>query len=217
MAMGLDVTGLDVMQKALELAVARSQDMAQVWNDFGEEAILQTHLRAAGGIAPDGSAWPVSARAAGVSGQTLDRTGRLLASASYEWNGREFTLFSDDIRAAVHQEGKTIRPTAGKKALAIPMSEEVASQYKAGVSIREQWPDSFLLVSEAGNAFIVQRRGQRIAHTSSQLGAIEFLFMLVPSVTEPERRWLGFSETDILGFEGIVIRHYGLFGQGGDA
>jgi len=209
-AMGIEITGLDGLQGILDRAIGKSQDLSPVWNDFGEEAILQTHLRAAGGIAPDGSAWPVSARAAGVSGQTLDKTGRLLASASYEFDGRTFALFSDDIRAAVHQEGKTIYPTAGKKALAIPMSEEVANQYQAGVSIREQWPDAFLLVSEAGNAFLVQR-------PKSGGYEIEFLFMLVPSVHEPERWWLGLSPDDIVYFEGRVVQHYGMFGSGGEA
>jgi len=218
MASGLSVTGIDRLETAMTTAIARGQDLTPVWLDFGEEMILQTQLRAAAGIAPDGSPWPVSARAAGMSsGQTLEKSGKLIASASYEYTDRDFLLFSDSIYAAVHQEGKTIYPKPGHKALAIPMSQEVADSYQAGVSIRDQYPDAFLLHSEAGNAFIVRRRGRRIAHTSSMLGELEFLFMLVASTTEKKRVWLDYARSDIVWFEGRVVRHYELFSSGGDA
>jgi phage gpG-like protein len=217
MASGLTTSGFEALEAMMAKALERGQDLTPVWLDFGEEMILQTQLRAAGGVAPDGSSWPVSARAAGMSGQTLQHTGKLLASVTYQMAGRDFLLYSDDIRAAVHQEGKTIFPKAGHKALAIPLSQEVADHYRAGVSIREQYPDAFLLHSEAGNAFIVQRRGRRIAHTSSQLGALEFLFMLVTSTTEPKRPFIGYAPSDIAWFEGRVVHHYGMFDSGGDA
>jgi hypothetical protein len=210
MASGLTASGFESLEAIMAKAIARGQDLGPVWLDFGEEMILQTQLRAAGGIAPDGSAWPVSVRASGVGGQTLERTGRLIASATYEYEGRDFFLFSDDIRAAVHQEGKTIHPKPGHRALAIPLSEEIANSYQAGVSIRDQYPDSFIFVSEAGNAFIVRR-------PEGGGYELEFLFMLVDSVTEPKRPWLGYAPTDIAYFEGHVMEHYGMFGAGGSA
>jgi phage gpG-like protein len=209
MASGLSSTGLEVLAAAMNKALERGQNLQPVWLDFGEEMILQTQLRAAGGIAPDGSAWPVSARASGVSGHTLQRTGKLIASVTYEIGDHEFDLYSDDIRAAVHQKGKTIYPKDGHKALAIPMSDAIANSYQAGVSIRDQYPGSFLFVSELGNAFIVRR--------PEGGGDLEFLFQLRSSVTEPKREFIGYSEADVAYFEGRVVQHYGMFDAGGSA
>jgi phage gpG-like protein len=227
MASGLTTSGFEALEAMLAKAAERSQDLTPVWLDFGEEMILQTQLRAAGGIAPDGSPWPVSARAAGMSGQTLEHSGKLIASVTYGYEPHDFLLFSDDIRAAVHQEGKTIYPKAGHRALAIPMSEKIANRYQAGVSIHDQYPDAFLMRSAIGNMFLVRRT----APTGDQLdkaarsgrapagkfGELEFLFMLVSSVTEPERRFIGYGGADIAWFEGRVVKHYGMFDSGGSA
>jgi hypothetical protein len=215
MASGLTTTGFESIEAMLVKARERGQNLQPVWLDFGEEVILQTQIRAAGGVAPDGTPWPVSARAAGVgrhtlnrTGNTLNRTGKMIASATYDYTAHEFSLYSDDIRAAVHQEGKTIYPKPGHKALAIPLTDAIANSYKAGVSIRDQYPNAFLFVSEMGNAFLAQRL---------EGGELEFLFQLVSSITEPERPWLGYAPADIAYFEGRVIQHYGMFDSGGSA
>jgi phage gpG-like protein len=210
MASGLSSTGFESLEAIMVRAIERGQNLQPVWIDFGEQMILQTQIRAAAGIAPDGSPWPASARAAGMrSGQTMQRTGKLISGVTYEYDGAEFALYSNEIYAAVHQDGKTIYPKAGHKALAIPMSDAIANSYQAGVSIRDQYPGSFLFVSALGNAFIARR--------PEGGGDLEFLFQLRSSVTEPKRTFIGYSEADITYFEGRVVQHYGMFEAGGSA
>jgi hypothetical protein len=173
--------------------------------EFGEYMQLRKEEYFAAGTAPDGTPWPASARAMGFGGQTMQNSGKLKASINYDLDGPDFVWFSDDIRADVHQEGKTIYPKPGHRALAIPLSKEAAESYQAGVSIREQWPNAFLLHSEGGNAFIVQKTDSPIG--GSLLGSLEFLFLLVPKVTLPQRVIVDLAERDLDEVEQIFVRH----------
>lgn len=176
---------------------------------FAEHCLTSTADRFSAGIAPDGSPWPASARAIGMGGQTMNATGKMLASIHFVIDGDDVVGFSDDKRAAVHQEGKRINPKSGKRALAIPMSEAVANAHREGTSIRDQYPDAFLLVSEAGNAFIVRRQGDG--------EDLQFLYQLVDHVQMKKRVIVGFSETDLQYGDQVLLRHFAAASEGGRA
>ena len=76
--------------------------------------------------------------------------------------------------AKVHEFGATIRPRNAKN-LAIPLRPDMRD-----VSPTEL-DDTWIYTSDEGNRFIVQDVGE---------DRIEFLFMLVPSVTIPERSFI---------------------------
>lgn len=207
MSFGLQISGLEEIARVATALRAASLDTRAPRTIIGEEMMLRTHDNWMAGRAPDGSAWPASARALGFGGQTMLRSGDLLAGNSFEIPGSDVLLFNDDKRAGVHHEGKTIRPKPGKRALAIPMSDAVAEAHQAGVSIKEQYPDGFVIQSEAGNAFIVRQVGDG-STSSSFLGNLEFLYMLVDEVEMPKRVLLGFGDDDQQYGVSVFLRHF---------
>lgn len=205
MAEVLRVEGIEGLAEMLGRVRIAARNTEKPRKNIGQAWLVSTGDRFRAGVAPDGTPWPASARAAGFGGQTMAKSGKLLASIQYELSGEDLVFFSDDKRAAVHQEGKRIDPKPGKRALAIPMSDAVADAYRAGVSIRDQYPDAFLLKTEGGSAFIVRRTGEG---GGSMLSQLEFLFSLVPFVQMPKRVIVGFSDEDHAEANRIFIRHF---------
>jgi phage gpG-like protein len=206
MAFGLRIEGLEQLDALAGRLLEARRNTLGPRTEIAEEMMLRTHDNWVASRAPDGSAWPASARALGFGGQTMLESGKLFASVTYDVSGEDLLLFTDDKRARVHHEGLTIKPKPGKRALAIPLNEAVKDAHREGVSIRDQYPDSFLLVAESGNAFIVRKAADAVG--SSYLGSIEFLYLLVDHVDMPERPLLGFGGGDQHMATEVLARHF---------
>jgi len=111
----IETEKLDDVRRAIDALGVTPADTEPARNLIGEEMIKRTHDRFNTGTAPDGSKWKLSKRAEADGGQTLLDHGTLRDSVHYEATGDgDLDLFSDDIRAAVHNEGKTILPKNGE-------------------------------------------------------------------------------------------------------
>jgi len=217
------LTGSESLQGVLATMRANGGKVSEsARREIGEQFILSTHERWAQGVAPDGTPWPVSARAMGFGGHTMIDDGILLASIHYELDGDDLALFSDDRRMRAHQEGMTITPKKAR-ALAIPLTRAIAKAYQAGVSIRDQYPTAFVLKTSGGALFLVRRneafdrkwlkarlKGRDYAPASSS--PYEFLFALVGAVHEPKREGIGFSTEDLAFAESVILRSFGISG-----
>lgn len=214
MSFGFEVEGIDTLADTLRRLRQAGLDTLKPRKLIREEMLLRTAQRFSAGVSPDGTPWPASARALGIGGQTLHNTGRLLGSIDLQPEGEDLVFFSDDIRARILNDGGTIVPK-NAKALAIPLSEAVANAHRAGVSIREQYPDAFLLRSHGGGLFIV-RRDKNATGEGSMLSQLEFLYVLVSSVEEPPRKFLDFGPDDLEMIDATFIRHFSAAEQGGN-
>jgi phage gpG-like protein len=111
----IEVDGLDEVREAIRRLGATPADTAAVRKDIGEEMIKRTHDRFNSGTAPDGSKWPESGRVKKSGGQTLLDHGALRDSVHYEPTpDGDLELYTEDIRARVHNEGLTITPKNGE-------------------------------------------------------------------------------------------------------
>lgn len=220
--MGAEFTvDIDSLTGFLDQIAASDRDPRPGLESAREEMTLRVHDRWMAGVAPDGTPWPSSARALGVGGQTLINTSRLMRSVQFDVEDNGLVQYSDDRRMRAHQEGLTITPKNGMF-LAIPMTDAVAKQYQAGVSIRDQWPKAFVLRSSGGHVFLVQhtdgydkavakafqtgKRGKRV----DTMTRLEFLFELVSEVHEPKREGVGYSEGDLEMIGEQMLRHLGI-------
>ncbi|MFZ5826506.1 MAG: phage virion morphogenesis protein [Bacillota bacterium] len=100
------------LAKALgRLARTNTEEIAQ---QIGESLLNSTRRRFTEGKGPDGEAWPKSARVQAKGGQTLVHRRRLERSITYKVSPGRVDVGTNDKRAAVHQEGKTIKPRRAK-------------------------------------------------------------------------------------------------------
>lgn len=100
------------LAKALgQLASYNTQDVAQ---EIGEALLASTQRRFQTGRAPDGTAWPKSVRVKEKGGQTLVQRRRLLRSITYQVKPGRVDVGTNDKRADVHQQGKTIKARRAK-------------------------------------------------------------------------------------------------------
>lgn len=87
----------------LEAAVA---DMSELMGDFGRVLVEGTRKRIREtDLSPDGSYWRPSKRALATGGKTLNESGRLRRSITYEAGSDFVEVGSDVIYSAVHQLG----------------------------------------------------------------------------------------------------------------
>lgn len=77
--------------------------------EIGEAIVASTQNRFRTQMAPDGTRWQRSARAAEAGGQTLSKTRRLRNSINYRATPRRVEVGTNLIYASVHQNGMTIK------------------------------------------------------------------------------------------------------------
>lgn len=102
------------VQAALTALLARADDATPAFAAIGESLVTSTQHRFETGTDPDGSAWPVSLRAALQNGQTLADSGRLKDSLTYRAAPQSVEVGTNVIYAAIHQFGGVIRAKSAK-------------------------------------------------------------------------------------------------------
>jgi len=159
-----------------------------------------------------GAPWPKTGDLAmrsrpggGGGGKTLSDTGRLLQSImsrAPEVTPNSVAIGTNLEYARIHQDGGTIKPKKAKM-LAIPLNR-VAARAKSA----RRWMDAnkslnpFVWKGIQGNKLFivyVEKRGK-------SKGKIKPMFLLVPSVKIPRRRFLGLGLGHMLEIEHEVIR-----------
>lgn len=112
----LKAEGIDAINKALGRLrdPARRQDLLE---QIGAKGVSQTQQRFHDQAGPDGQPWIQSLRAKEQSGETLKKSGRLLASFTSAATFDEVVWGTNVIYAGIHQTGGVIKPKT-KKALA---------------------------------------------------------------------------------------------------
>jgi len=100
--------------------VARLEHPHPMFEAIGGALLESTQRRFETGSAPDGSVWPQSIRAmvGERGGPTLNDTGRLLDSLTFNASDQGLELGTNVLYAAVQQFGATIRPKAAGGKLA---------------------------------------------------------------------------------------------------
>jgi phage virion morphogenesis protein len=116
----LDYTFTDTLTARLNAAARAAIDftpaMAAIADYMRSEAVTGFETE----TGPDGARWRPSARALEDGGLTLTDTGQLRQSITAASDATSAIAGTNLIYAAIHQFGGTIRPKAGKKALATP-------------------------------------------------------------------------------------------------
>lgn len=160
---------------------------------------------------PDGTAYPIVTRF-GSPGQRLRDTSRLLNSITYEIRGSKLFVGTNLAYAATQHFGEQGRKAKTARLIAIPMSRTVARAYRAGVSLREQYPDAFVFKSLSQGLFLVRKAG--VGRSAKR--QLEFLFRLVPSVDIQGVGFLGVSSVGGILIGNVVSERFGvLFNAGG--
>ncbi len=163
---------------------------------------------------PDGTPWPVlkhpRPRTGGQDKPLLD-TGVLRSSMAGGASAKghferiedfELEVGSIDQRAALMNFGGTVRPTGGRKYLAIPLSKE-ATRYSGPRSGPRPFPKALGLVSRPGHPPILVE--QKVKGKGKKAKIITIVhYVLVPSVTIPARPFAGFSEAGLKTCEEII-------------
>lgn len=89
-------------------------DFGKVHDEIGEYLVSETHERFKKGVGPDGKAWPPSRRASAEGGQTLVDSKVLQNSMTFKASAGRVEVGTNDKRAAVHQNGATIKAKRAK-------------------------------------------------------------------------------------------------------
>lgn len=136
--------------------------------------------RFATGTDPRGAKWkPLRFARPNGGDQPLRDTGRLMASISVRSDATGVEVYTVYPGAVLHNFGGTVRPTKGKY-LAIPLTKEAKRsggprRFGRPLSVRPTGKRNVLVLEET-------RRGQRVGQ-----------FLLVKSVTVPQREFMGLS------------------------
>ncbi len=145
---------------------------------------------------PDGKAYPTTTRF-GEPAQRLRDTMRLYNSITFEVQGSKVLVGTNVKYAAMQNFGGTQRPSKAK-ALAIPLTRQVARAVVAAGGYREAFPDAFVWRSSAQGVFLVRKNPNAGPRSKKQL---EFLAILLKSVqirgTHFLDRLSDLGETDI--------------------
>jgi phage virion morphogenesis protein len=176
-------------------------------------------------VAPDGTAYKAPHRY-GEGGKRLMDTNRLLRSISRDVIGDRVLVGSNVEYAAMQHYGGVQRPKRAK-ALAIPLTRQVARAVAAAGGWRAAYPDAFVFRSLSQGAFLVRRRPDAVADAENfQAGtrpaqarrkggptarrALEFLGILKKSQRIEGTHFLGLSkqgEADVFAYlERVVHR-----------
>lgn len=164
-------------------------------------------------ISPKGKPYPKVSRF-GQPGRRLIDTNRLYNSITYEVRGGKVFVGTNLLYAPTQHFGELGRRAKNAKLLAIPMTRAIARAYRAGVSLREQYPDAFVFKSALQGLYLVRKRPGAGRGSKNQL---EFLFKLVPSVDVPGTHFLGVSVAGEAQIRTMIQQRYGLIFQVYDA
>lgn len=111
---------------------------------------------------PDGTAWTPSRRVADGGGQTLSLSGRLRRSLTTASSRTTATVGTNDIRAAIHHFGGTIRAKKGPF-LSIPITDSARGaggprNFPGELAVAQTLKGQYILVDKKGVAQYLLRR-----------------------------------------------------------
>lgn len=158
---------------------------------------------------PDGTPYAAVDRF-GRGGLRMIDSARLLNSITFQVSGQSVTIGTNVDYAPMQHfgteglPGGALTPKKAQK-LAIPLTRRVARAFVAGRSLRDQYPDAFVLKSRKENLFLAQRIDGRASglplksineatgKRSRAKATVELLYMLVNSTTIKGTHFLGIS------------------------
>jgi phage virion morphogenesis protein len=109
---------LQVEDKAVQSALAQLGEKAEntlpVMDAIGASLVVSTQMRFENETGPDGVKWPASIRARVEGGKTLRDEGHLYASITHRASPSSVEVGSNEIYAAIHQIGGTIKAKEAK-------------------------------------------------------------------------------------------------------
>ena len=92
-------------EPAMDILAVMFDDLSPLMDELGAEMEDHTLERFDTNVAPDGSPWLISVRAAAQSGKTLVDKGHLRDSITREASAREVKVGTNVVYAAIHQLG----------------------------------------------------------------------------------------------------------------
>lgn len=180
---------------ALMEGMPRELVSAETLRGIGTLAVrsVQRDIRAQ--RSPDGTAYRAISRF-GQAGKRMIDTARLLNSIHFEVDisGMRVIVGTNIDYAVAQNFGGTWGPRRAKL-MAVPLTRQVARAYVSGKSLRDQYPNAFVLKARTGNLFLAQKIdgratglplksiNQETGKRSRAAATVELLFKLVDSVT----------------------------------
>lgn len=110
---GVKLTG-DWSKLESDLHSLSKVNFTALHKEIGEYLVSSTKERFDNETAPDGTEWPKSYRVQEEGGVTMTDTARLKNSVHYRARPDKVEVGTNDIRASVHQQGKTIKAKNAK-------------------------------------------------------------------------------------------------------
>ncbi len=135
----------------------------------------------------------------GQSGERLEDTKRLLRSITYEVDSGRVRIGTKVVYAAMQHFGGVQRPSRAK-ALAIPLTRQVARAVAAAGDYKRAFPDAFIFRHATQGAFLVRKNPNAGPRSKNQL---DFLAVLKKSVRITGTRFMGLSKQG----EGEIIAY----------
>lgn len=176
--------------ESIELAAG---DLTPAMKLIAAYGVSSTVLRFRTQTGPGGVPWPPSRR----DGQTLRDSGRLVSSIAPD-SGDRWASWGTNVKyAAVHQFGGTIRPVT-RRFLAVPIHPAGEGKWPS------EWPEGELFLvtrgegEGSGPATLCRRRGE---------DQVEAIYLLLRSVTMPQRPFLGVDDDDLVELREILVDH----------
>lgn len=103
------VEGSEKASAELMAAADRLDNPMPLYDDIGLMLVASTQQRFEMETDPQGNPWPQSIRVQLEGGKTLTDTGRLAGSITNETDAAGLEVGTNEIHAAIHQQGGTIR------------------------------------------------------------------------------------------------------------
>ncbi len=109
-----ELTGKEQSLAQLGKAIAQTDDSAGLFDAIGAALVISTVDRFELETGPDGKKWPASLRAKTTGGKTLTDKGVLVGSITHNATSEGVEVGTNQIYAAIHQLGGTIKAKNGK-------------------------------------------------------------------------------------------------------
>lgn len=205
------IAGLDDLRKRVQRMKLNAKDLRAPSKLAGEEMIVRTQDRMAKGLDIHGRPFKKSRRSSVLGRPTLGGSDRSMAnSAHYAVAGNGLDWYSTHIGAAVHQEGKTIKPK-NRKWLTIPLRAIGGNNETAGLSMKANRSGKRAL--DFKGTFFLRSRGRLFLMQKLDGKKLRALFLLVKSMTMKKNEWFGFTAGDEGAVGEIYLDHLDTFGD----
>lgn len=110
----MELTGREEALAFLSRTIERTDDKRGLFDAIGASLVVSTQKRFEDETDPEGNPWPASLRATMLGGRTLTDTARLVQSITHEATESSVAVGTNEIHAAIHQMGGTIKAKTSK-------------------------------------------------------------------------------------------------------